>query len=269
MPRYPTRIAFMFLNFLGISANRLSINQKDNHHIYYEDESKRISYDQIDNLLADIPQKFKNRKAILVGYRGKERCCYEHLLRYMQKKSSPVTHLEMKLLPIVKNEQLKLYNNSKHNRTHMIKYAFSNLENLTQNIKLLATKNGVIIWDLNSLFIRENFMNNYTSNNGYEILKNKNSENLLKLNLSGYSIYFKILNDKFILEDKKKISVINQIFPVANFHEDVKIILSGKINNYKIDNSSVKMHLKGSLSGEYVIRPLIVKGHTRQVFYKV
>ena len=247
----------------------LSINRKDNHHIYYEDESKRISYDQIDNLLVDIPRKFKNIKAILVGYRGKERCCYEHLLRYMQKKSSPVTHLEMKLLPIVKNEQLKLYNNSKHNRTHMIKYAFSNLENLTQNIKLLATKNGVIIWDLNSLFIRENFMNNYTSNNSYEISKNKNSENLLKLNLSGYSIYFKILNDKFILEDKKKISVINQIFPVANFHEDVKIILSGKINNYKIDNSSVKMHLKGSLSGEYVIRPLIVKGHTRQVLYKV
>ena len=247
----------------------LSIHQEDNYTIYYEDESKRISYDQIDNLLADIPQEFKNRKAILVGYRGKERCCYEHLIRYLRKKSSPVTHLEMKILPIVKNEQLKFYNDCRPHKTYMIKYAFSNLKNITKDSKLLATKNGVLIWDGKSSFNRERLMIDLESNDGYKIFKNKNLEYLLRFNLGGYSIYFQVLNDEIRLADKKKLSVLNRTYPAAGFHKDAKIDLSGQINDYEIDNSSIKMHLEGSLSGEYVIRPLIVKGQTKQVLYKV
>ena len=247
----------------------LSIHREANHTTYYEDESKRISYDQIDNLLTDIPQEFENRKAILVGYRGKERCYYEHLMRYLQKKSSPVNHLEIKFLPIVKNEQLKFYNDCRPHKIHMIKYAFSNLKNITKDSKLLATKNGVLIWDRESSFIRERLMVDVESNNCYEILKNNNSQYLLRLNLEGYSIYFQILNDELRLADKKKLSVLNRIFPVINFHKDVKIYLSGQINDYEIDNSSIKMHLEGSLSGEYILRPLIVKGQTKQVLYKV
>lgn len=81
----------------------------------------------------------------LVGYRGKERCDVESLLRFVAGQSSPVTRLELKLIPDQdSSEPISVTNGG--TRVATIRHALTDKKTLPTHLRRLATRDGVRIW---------------------------------------------------------------------------------------------------------------------------
>lgn len=103
-------------------------------------------------ILTVLPKSCGSCYAQLVGYRGKERCSLVDLERYLSEKTSPVTRIELKMLPDMHGNVPDCKSELSHEQDRIairaIPYRIVAKGELDTACQAIRTKEGVRIWQL-------------------------------------------------------------------------------------------------------------------------
>ncbi len=209
--------------------------------------SSRLSL--LENL--NLPN-LKNKFGLLVGYRGKERCSAHQLERYLKKISSPVTHLEFKIIPHEVESTPEISHESLKDKIKPIKHHWAKKDEILITCKKISTKAGVKIWNESRLlpdftghtFKPDKVNQNQKVNCSYDPTSTK-----LKINHNGTPHCFHInkLNLKSLLNGIKFIATPSSELVETMPHE---------------------LNLEGHLNGKFLLRPIRIKQKQLFLFYK-
>ncbi|MEW6050837.1 MAG: hypothetical protein AB1644_07230 [Candidatus Zixiibacteriota bacterium] len=90
-------------------------------------------------------QELDNTPALLVGFRGKERCSAEAVKQYLLDQSGPVSRLSLQLQPNGSTDGIECGGEKDRFSIRTIRHRIAHREQLADVIKQLATKHGVLI----------------------------------------------------------------------------------------------------------------------------
>ncbi|MFQ5499815.1 MAG: hypothetical protein ACE5FH_09095 [Candidatus Zixiibacteriota bacterium] len=104
-----------------------------------------------DNLLqqfsSDGLPEMKNQFALLVGYRGRTRCTAEQVHRLIDRKSSRVSRLEVKLFPDERMRSLPSVNHTRPYRVVRLRHRLVCADSLDRQARQVMTRDGVQVWE--------------------------------------------------------------------------------------------------------------------------
>ncbi len=215
--------------------------------------------------------------AHLVAYRGRERCSVEQLKRHLVGQSSPVTRLEIKLFPPAGLAVPKGSDNSAPNRIRMIRHRIADLGNLDRSARSIMTRNGVRLWPVvvnpwSSAGCRYHPLNTGTVEDGSYKLTIASSGPFGTLVLADgnckETFQIRQFNLARLLKGGRFIADKTESRPAKRQQAD-KRTTRGQVRSLIERDEGLVVDLAGPLSGKFVLRPVILDGRQRFLFYRL
>ncbi len=223
----------------------------------------------------NIPE-IKDVIGILIGFRGKERCSLLNLQKYLDDKSSPVSRLELRLLPN-KNIKIKNDNQSSCFSISTLRHCYSDIVGMTAAARSIMTREGVRLWpeseSIPELVYRYNpkeeikhtencnsfyslHISDKTGNACFSIGSDNNFERFL---IRQFNLSRLLKGGRFIADRLSQVDAVD----ISNCH----IIQCGQVTGYKDDGEGRIISLSGNLRGDFIIQPIKIEEQKRWLFY--
>jgi hypothetical protein len=219
--------------------------------------------------------ELKDRFALLVGYRGKERLLVVQLEQYLKEQPSPVTRVEIKLFPSESYEPDAVKLSSGPHRICQIRYHVCKQNELVETVNRLATRQGVRIWaSRNSLIDSPGYRYNPSQEllkvdtrysiviegcSSHAVLIMKQGERLNCFRIRQFNIPRLLKGSRFIADRVENITEI----------ENNSIITQGEITDLANQDDALLFTLEGNMAGSFVLRPIRMDGTRRFLLYRL
>ena len=226
--------------------------------------------------IKDLPE-IENMAGMLIGFRGKERCSLLNLQKYIEGKASPVTRLELRLLP---NKKIRLTYNHQNERfsISILRHCYTDVVGVNASARSIMTREGVWLWPENESI--PNLVYKYNPEKAAGCFEDAKTYYSLHISDRTGNAFFGIGGDggtdRFIIRQfnlarllkggrfiADRLSEVDAI-DISNSH----IIKCGKIVGYNAINDGIIMQLSGHLRDEYIIQPIKIENQERWLFYR-
>ncbi|MFH2048995.1 MAG: hypothetical protein ABIJ12_06085, partial [bacterium] len=218
-----------------------------------------------------------NTAGLLIGFRGKERCSLLNLQKYIEGKASPVTRLELRLMP---NKKINLANDNQNERfsISILRHCYTDVVGIDTAARSIMTREGVRLWLENETIPKLVFK--YSPEKVAGSFANANKYYSLHISDRTGNAFFSIGGDdgidRFIIRQLNlarllkggrfiadRLSEVDAV-DVTNSH----IIQCGKVEEYNAINDGIIMQLSGHLRDEYLLQPIKIENQKRWLLYK-
>jgi len=218
------------------------------------------------------PDQFNECCGQLIGFRGKERCNLESLIRYLAGQSSPVTRLELKLIPDQDSgEPISVTNGA--GKVSTIRHALTDKKSLPNHLRRLATRDGIRIWAADQrpgkdrgYWLKDiDLVDPSVDSWRIRFDSSRKAELALKTNnhLQTFLIY-QFDRARFYRGARFVADTIEQS-QIRNTNNSTQ--LSGSIGRYESSDSAVVAELTGRINGTLVLLPIKLSGENRYLVY--
>ncbi len=215
--------------------------------------------------------------AHLVAYRGRERCSVEELRRHLAGRSGPATRLEIKLFPPAGLAAPKGTDDSEPNRIRMIRHRITTIDNLDRSARSIMTRNGVRLWPVEAnprLSVGYQYRpldsgavegGHYgltiTSNSPYAtfVLSEGNCRETFLIRQFNMA---RLLRGGRFIADKTEGRFAGQ-------QRGSERTARGQVVSLIERDEGIVVNLTGPLSGKFILRPILIDGHRRFLFYRL
>ena len=220
---------------------------------------------------------FESARAVLLGLRGKQRLSRQELQRFLNYEQSPVSRLEIKLLPEPNLSQADISISSGASKISIIRHAFVTCDELSDAVSQYETREGCLIWP-SADFLADGPGYNYCrgsqieSKTTFEISSCEGQDHYLlrfKRNEQSYSFILKQFNlnrlkhgGRFLAEVKEN----GQCFIQESSRSAQAVIISGTIEKIERNEKGYLLQFSEPLRGTFAIRPVRL-GSTRQYLF--
>jgi len=222
--------------------------------------------------------EFESSGAVLLGLRGKQRCSEQELESFLNNEQSPVSRLEIKLLPIPNLSQADFTISSGANKISIIRHAFVTKDQLSDTVHRLETRVGCIIWPSTD-FLSDGLGYNYCrgsqvkSKTTFEISSCEGQDHYLmrfKRNDQSYSFILKQFNlnrlkhgGRFLAEAKDN----GQSTIRESARSPHAASISGTIEKIERSEKGYLLEFSEPLCGTFAIRPVRLNSSRQYLFY--
>ncbi len=252
---------------LHYRQNRLSVTTTDNKQL----PERILSRFATDNL-PDCNTVF----GYLLGFRGKERCPAKQVRKFIHGTSSPVTRLEIRLLP---QKSLRiddiLVPKGKY-PVSMISYCRSGVTGLRQAARAIMTRDGVRLWDEKESVpgtvmycyqprttdsVTENIYTlHFDNGTGLGILCYEHSGSIVQLLIRQFNLSRFRKGGRFVADS------ISDSSPTSD-HGGFPVSGSGTVVSTVQRGEGMILSLKGMIDGTCVVKPVKINDKKRYLFY--
>ena len=221
---------------------------------------------------------FELSRAVLLGLRGKQRCSEQELESFLNYEQSPVSRLEIKLLPDHNLSQADFTISSGASKISIIRHALVTKDQLSDAVHRLETREGCIIWP-SADFLSDSPGYNYCrgtqaeSKTTFEISSCEGQDHYLmrfSRNDQSYSFILKQFNlnrlkhgGRFLAEAKDS---EQSSFPESARSPQAAII-SGTIEKIERSEKGYLLQFSEPLCGTFAIRPVRLNSTRQYLFY--
>ncbi|MCH9025345.1 MAG: hypothetical protein IH931_08435 [candidate division Zixibacteria bacterium] len=251
-------------------------------------EQGKIAVRDSDGLLLERPtgafekvtslNDFESSRAVLLGLRGKQRCSQQELESFLKNEQSPVSRLEIKLLPDSNLSQADFTISSGSSKISSIRHALVTYDQLSDAVSRLETREGCIIWP-SADFLSDSPGYNYCrgaqaeSKTTFEISSCEGQDHYLmrfKRNDQSYCFILKQFNlnrlkhgGRFLAEAKDN----GQSTIWENARSPQAASVSGTIEKIERSEKGYLLQFSEPLSGTFAIRPVRLNNPKQYLFY--
>jgi hypothetical protein len=235
-----------------------------------------VSLDKLRDLdksgLADFP----DTRGRLVGYRGKERCSAAELEKYLSGETGPVNRVVLHLMPSAQLEKIAPHDSGSRFAVRGIRHRIVNAMQLAQTARELMTREGVEILRLDEsgsfsrplrisrAQIEQALTNRYHltthAPGGHAVLHICADSLRHAFEIKQFDCAGLLRGSRFVAD------MMTQ--DESSIDGSSTSLMSGRITEAIQAHGGVKMTLMGGLEGAFILRPIILQGRRRFLFYR-
>ncbi len=213
----------------------------------------------------------------LVGFRGKERCTVEELKRYLAGLSGPITRLEIKLFPPAGLALPKNSGGTVPHNIRLIRHRIARLQELDQTARTIMTRLGVRIWPLDlhpeqtsGYQYRPSIAKNVTGSVYTLAFGNGTASAHLSFSDGDDELCFEIRQFSMVRLLRGCRFIVDQV-DVSTIHgsHSERNTTRGQIVRQEEREGAFILEVNGSLTGQFVLRPVKLDERRRHLFYRV
>ncbi len=213
----------------------------------------------------------------LVGYRGRERCAVEQLVRHLGGRPSAVTHLEVKLFPPfglgLETEKLS----RTPDRITMIRYCVALGRDVHRAALSIMTRQGVRLWPADAdpsasagFLYRPQPKPSRTADQYTLVPAENDTQVTLALTTAHDDLRYHVHHLNLARLARGCRFLADRVDPASGpEHQDNPRTSRGRIRDLKSRGDGLVMQLSGILTGTFVLQPVELEGKRRCLFYQV
>ncbi|MEA2030695.1 MAG: hypothetical protein U9N55_03755, partial [candidate division Zixibacteria bacterium] len=241
------------------------------------------------DLPKSVSDSFTNRRlpkiqdafGYLLGMRGKKRCSADQIQRFVEKKSSPVTRLEIRLFP---REDIQLPEDSpkvQRFKVRMMRSCITDLAGMASAARIMSTLDGIRVWkegEYPPQFLGYHLTTHPTNREdpnyerGYYTLTMKEETGRAQLSLTTNDsvVRFEIRQFNLARLGKGARFITDRLneSTIGSYNGKTMAVSGGIIDYRNMENGCV-CKLAGSLKGVFFLQPIKLDDRKRFAFYRL